>query len=264
MSKVTPEELTTAQEQDAVLGKVREYILAERWPRLVGRDRHDELTVLYRQRNRLYLDEDGILCRQSAGQSQIVLPRKYLQMVFKELHEEMGHQGVERTLSLIRDRFYWPRMQANVEHHVTKVCSCLKRKHPNRKTRAPLVNIVTTYPFELVSVDFLHLEGCKGGYEYILVLMDHFTCFAQTYTSKNKSSKMAAEKIFGDFVLRYGFPTKLHQDQGGEFENKLFAHMEELCDIQRSHTTPYHPAGNGQVERFNRTLLSMSAESSQG
>lgn len=128
-----------------------------------------------------------MLCRQSAGQTQKVLPRKYLQFVLKELHEEMGHQGVERTLSLIRERFYWSHMRGDVEHYVTKVCSCLKQKRPNKKTRAPLVNIVTTYPFELVSVDFLHLEGCKGGYEYILVLMDHFTRYAQAYTCKKIS-----------------------------------------------------------------------------
>lgn len=75
--------------------------------------------------------------------------------------------------------------------------------------------------------------------------------------AKISLQKQLQKKSFGDFVLRYGFPTKLHHDQGREFENKLFTHMEELCDIQRSHVTPYHPAGNGQVERFNRTLLSM-------
>lgn len=66
-------------------------------------------------------------------------------------------------------------MQRDVDHYVTKVCSCLKRKRPNKPTRALLVNIVTSYLFEVVSIDFLHLESCKGGYEYSLVVIDHFT-----------------------------------------------------------------------------------------
>jgi hypothetical protein len=63
--------------------------------------------------------------------------------------------------------------------------------------------------------------------------------------------------FFADFVLKFGFPAKPQHDQGREFENKLFYKLKEYCGIQGSHTTPYHPAGNGQVERFNRTLISM-------
>lgn len=70
-------------------------------------------------------------------------------------------------------------MQRDVDHYVTKVCSCLKRKRPNKPTSATLVSIVTTHPFEMVSIDYLHLQSCKGGYEYILVVVDHFTRFAQ-------------------------------------------------------------------------------------
>lgn len=92
---------------------------------------------------------------------------------------------------------------------------------------------------------------------YILVIVDHFTRFAQAYATKNKSTRTAASKLYDDFILRFGFPARILHDQGGEFDKKLFHQFEECCGMVRSWTTPYHPQGNGKTERLNQTPLAM-------
>ncbi len=206
---------------------------------------------------KLKLGTDNILRRQTGINLQIILPTKLRQLVYKHLHEDMGHLGVDRVLALTCERFYWPHMQHDIEEYITTRCTCIKQKRPKHAAKEPLQPILSITPFELLSIDYMHLDKSARGYEYILVVVDHFTRFAAAYPTKNKSAKTATSCLYNDFILKYGYPECIHHDCGAEFENRLFRNLEQISGIKHSRTTPYHPEGNGKAEHFNRTILSM-------
>uniref|UniRef100_A0AAY4BA88 Gypsy retrotransposon integrase-like protein 1 n=1 Tax=Denticeps clupeoides TaxID=299321 RepID=A0AAY4BA88_9TELE len=155
------------------------------------------------------------------------------------LHNDMGHMGIDRTLDLVRNRFYWPRMSADIERKV-RTCECCTHRKTVLERAAALVNIKTSRPLELVCMDFLSLEPDSSNTKDILVMTDHFTKYSVAIPTPNQKAKTV----------------RLHRDQGPDFESRLIKELCEVSGIQKVRTTPYHPRGN-PVERFNRTLLSM-------
>ena len=110
---------------------------------------------------------------------------------------------------------------------------------------------------ELVCIDFLSLERSKGGQEHILVITDHFTRYAQAFPTRNQLAKTTVSVLFDQFIVHYGFPARIHSDQGRNFESAVIKELCNIAGVQKSRTTPYHPMGNGLVDRFNQTLLNM-------
>ena len=135
----------------------------------------------------------------------------------------------------------WPKMTGDIEEFMKEKCQCIAQKRPSRYQEAELQSIHTSAPLELITVDYLKLEKGVGGYQYILLVVDHFTRYVQGYGTTNKSGTTAARKIYGDFVLRFGLPSQILHDQGREFENNLFTELECLSGVHKLRTTPYHP-----------------------
>ena len=163
--------------------------------------------------------------------------------------------GQDRVLDLLRDRFYWPGMHVDVVSYINSCPRCLRRK--SQPDKAPLVNIETSQPLELIHLDYLKIEPSKGNIENVLVITDHFTRYAQAFPSNSQTALATAKLLWNNFILHYGFSSKIIIDQGRNFESELIEHLCQLAGVQKLRTGPYHPQTNGQCERFNGKLLNM-------
>ncbi|XP_059424785.1 uncharacterized protein LOC132159269 [Carassius carassius] len=109
-------------------------------------------------------------------------------------------------------------MALDVERKVKPCGRCIRRKAlPERA--APLVDINTTKPLELLCMDFLSLEPDKSGTKDILVITDHFTKFAVAMPTPNQKAHTVAKCLWENFMVHYGTPEKLHSDEGPDFES---------------------------------------------
>lgn len=68
---------------------------------------------------------------------------------------------------------------------------------------------------------------------------------------------MSAEtviRVLIDLFSIFGYPDFIHSDRGSQFMSKSVREFLNSNGISQSRTTPYHPIGNGQCERYNGIL----------
>ena len=92
----------------------------------------------------------------------LLLPTCFIEQVLTGLHNDMGHPGKDRTLSLLPDRFYWPGRTSDTVNWIKNCNRCIRQKSKT-DLRALNVNITSHYLSELVCIDYLTLEPSQGN-----------------------------------------------------------------------------------------------------
>ena len=112
-----------------------------------------EACVLLRDYQNLSVDYKWLLFRKISpkNQIQLVLPLKFKPLVYSELHVKMGHLGIDWSMQLIKDRFYWPGMGSDISHFITRACFFVKKKRPSKLEKTPLQSISTMHPWNLLA-----------------------------------------------------------------------------------------------------------------
>ncbi|XP_038072003.1 uncharacterized protein LOC119740694 [Patiria miniata] len=258
-------QLHNLQQEDPTLGKVMKFVARGQKP-----DRQErmgcprDVLQLLRNWDRLFV-RDSCLYRKVISPSnkqpcfQLLLPTSLRDEALRRFHDESGHFGSKRTFHLLWTRFHWHNMYKAVKEWCSKCRRCAVSKPPVRQTRPPFATLSASAPMEVVAMDFTTLEALDGGFENVLVVTDVHTKYVWAIPTKDQRAPSVARALVQHVFLPFGCPLRLHSDQGRNFESNVVRELCNLYGIQRSHTTPYHPAGNGQCERFNRTLHNMLA-----
>ncbi|KAL5020808.1 hypothetical protein ScPMuIL_002107, partial [Solemya velum] len=166
-----------------------------------------------------------------------------------------GHFGIKKTRDKIRQIFYWLGMRKDVTDWIKTCTICQTRKSPVPKFRAPLVNIQSSEPMEIVAIDITGpFPVTSRDNKYILVVGDLYSKWIESYPIPDQEAKTVAQVLTYKFFTRFGVPKQLHSDQGGNFESKLFKELCSLLGINKTRTTAYRPESDGMIERFNRTM----------
>ena len=131
-----------------------------------------------------------------------VVPGLKRQAAIDGCHRYLGHQGRDHTLSLLRERFWWPGM---AQRMMMSVRSCPKCQIFEAKPQIPpLEPILCTEPLDLVHIDYVSMEVTVGIKEKpvvknVLVVEDHFMRYTQAYVTNNHTACTTAHVLYNEF-----------------------------------------------------------------
>ena len=128
-NQVPPATMAEAQLKDSVLGLVIPYIHKGVKPKgsVIAKIRCKAARKYLLQFDRLVLKQDvlhHIYISNDVKTHQLVLPLEYHETVLRMLHDDYGHQGLDQTLALVRERFYWSTMNHDATEYVTNCHQC--------------------------------------------------------------------------------------------------------------------------------------------
>ena len=188
----------------------------------------------------------------------LVLPAEHRERVIQRAHHDVGHQGFIKTLQRVQESYVWPGMRAPVRQIVQSCRECRVHQvlpETVHLGEMPVPDTVHhTWGIDLIGplpTSALDQDECP---RYILSCVDHLSGYAEATQIPNKKADTVWEAFHKSIVSRYGPPVVVVSDNGPEFVNRDIEKYFKQNGITHKVTTPYHPASNGKVERFNRTI----------
>lgn len=132
---------------------------------------------------------------------------------------------------------------------------CASNRRTTKRQRKRLL-FSASGRLQRVTTDILELFlTTKTGNQFIMVVTNGFSKLPKAIPTSNAAAKTAANIIANDWVASFGITSKCLTDNGPQFTTSFFHAIREELRVRPSTTTEYHSQANGQVGRFNATIV---------
>lgn len=190
------------------------------------------------------------------GKQKLVIPKTARWKLLNKHHDEMGHIGLKRCDTLIKEQFWFPGMTRFIKKYVNACMDCAYKRGTYGRQEGFLHPIEKpVIPFDTIHIDHLGpFAKSNTGYSYLFLIIDSFSKFLFAKPTKTTNSREVIMHL-KDIWSTFGVPKRIISDRGKAFTSNNF---KEFCiknTVKHILNSIASPRSNGQIERYNRTIL---------
>ena len=196
----------------------------------------------------------GLFYDVSLNKPRLILTKSSRNTEIERLHS-LAHPGWKATYNLISERYVWPNMRKDIRNFVKSCSSCQKNKI-DKYTKSQYADLpsLNNERLAVVHIDIVGPLPSSDGFKYLLTIIDRETNWMEAIPMRTITSENVVKCLSNNWIVRFGVPQILINDQGTQFQSDIFRRFAEKMGIELRRTTAYHPQCNGKVEIFHRTL----------
>lgn len=184
-------------------------------------------------------------------------PPKSERLALIESVHKIAHLGYEKTLSTLRDKYFWPKMAAEVKDYCKNCVTCKMSKgiNVNPIPKMGSQKKYCDYPFQFITLDYVgpFPASGKGRFTCLLVVTDVFSKFIMVQPFRQATGSSLVEFLEQAIFLLFGVPEIVLTDNGSQFTSKVFASLLKQYGVKHWLTPSYHPQVNN-TERVNKVV----------
>ncbi|PKU79050.1 hypothetical protein MA16_Dca000394 [Dendrobium catenatum] len=181
--------------------------------------------------------------------------------IISECHEAgiAGHFGRGKTVFLVKEHFFWPLLDRDVDHFIKRCRTCVLAKTQGQKLGLYTPLPVPEGPWLDVSLDFvLGLPRTQRNKDSIMVVVDRFSKMAHFVPyNKTLDATHIADLYFKEIVRLHGIPKTITSDRDVKFLSHFWKTLWGKLGTKLQFSSTAHPQTDGQTETVNRSLSSL-------